>query len=59
MKRSMARRLGCPVMGVIRAFKVVGCRPDEMGIGPALAIPEALKYAGNHEPTNTIAYTKH
>ena len=27
-------------------FAVAGCHPDEMGIGPALAIPKALKQAG-------------
>lgn len=45
-RRSVARRLGLPVLGVIRSFKVVGVKPDEMGIGPAVAIPEALKQAG-------------
>lgn len=44
-RREAARR-GLPVLGVLRAFAVVGCPPDIMGIGPAVAIPEALKKAG-------------
>ena len=30
----------------MRGFAVVGVPPDVMGIGPAYAIPEALKRAG-------------
>ena len=44
--RKEAARRGLPVLGVLRAFAVVGCPPDIMGIGPAIAIPEALKKAG-------------
>eukprot|EP01083_Nonionella_stella_P055510 146407_1 len=46
MKRSTARRLGLEVMGSLKSFAVVGCPPEIMGIGPALAIPEAVKRAG-------------
>ena len=44
--REEASRRGLPVLGTLRAFAVVGVKPDEMGIGPAAAIPEALKMAG-------------
>jgi len=33
-------------MGVLRSFVVVGVEPDEMGVGPAYAIPPALRRAG-------------
>lgn len=45
-RRSAARRLGLPVIGVLKSYAVVGVAPDVMGIGPAYAIPEALKKAG-------------
>ncbi|CAH1238530.1 ACAA1 [Branchiostoma lanceolatum] len=45
-RRSKASELGLPVFGVIRSYAVVGVPPDVMGIGPAYAIPEALKKAG-------------
>ncbi|ESO82471.1 hypothetical protein LOTGIDRAFT_134529 [Lottia gigantea] len=45
-KRSEAERRGWPVLGVLRSFAVAGCPPDIMGIGPAVAIPLALKKAG-------------
>lgn len=45
-KRSAALRHNLPVLGVIRSYAVVGVPPDVMGIGPAMAIPEALKKAG-------------
>lgn len=47
MRRSVANRLQVPVLGVIRGFKVVGVKPDIMGVGPAEAIPAALRNAGN------------
>lgn len=46
MKRSTAQKLGLPIMGVFRTYAVAGCPPDVMGIGPAVAIPPALKAAG-------------
>lgn len=45
MKRSTANRLGLPVELILRSYAVVGCPPEIMGIGPAVAIPEALKRA--------------
>jgi len=46
MKRSKAEQLGVKPIGVYRGAKVVGCAPDEMGVGPAVAIPPALEAAG-------------
>jgi len=45
-KRSVAQKLGLPIMGVFRSFAAVGVDPSVMGIGPAVAIPAALKLAG-------------
>ena len=47
-RRSVAKRLGLPILGVFRSYSVVGVPPDVMGIGPAYAIPQALKQAGEH-----------
>eukprot|EP00462_Mataza_sp_D1_P018265 CAMPEP_0175143288 /NCGR_PEP_ID=MMETSP0087-20121206/13339_1 /TAXON_ID=136419 /ORGANISM="Unknown Unknown, Strain D1" /LENGTH=418 /DNA_ID=CAMNT_0016427321 /DNA_START=20 /DNA_END=1276 /DNA_ORIENTATION=+ len=46
MKRSKAKELGLPIMGVFRSFAVAGVDPAYMGIGPAFAIPKALEQAG-------------
>mmetsp|Transcript_3403 Transcript_3403/g.8436 ORF Transcript_3403/g.8436 Transcript_3403/m.8436 type:complete len:378 (+) Transcript_3403:342-1475(+) len=46
MKRSEAMRRGLPVMGTLRSYAVVGVDPAVMGIGPAVAIPEACRRAG-------------
>ncbi|XP_058874767.1 3-ketoacyl-CoA thiolase B, peroxisomal-like [Acipenser ruthenus] len=45
-RRSAAQQLGLPVLGVLRASAVVGVPPDDMGIGPAYAIPIVLQQAG-------------
>ncbi|KAM9313646.1 LOW QUALITY PROTEIN: 3-ketoacyl-CoA thiolase, peroxisomal [Pholidichthys leucotaenia] len=45
-RRSAVESLGLPVLGVLRSSAVVGVPPDVMGIGPAFAIPAALKQAG-------------
>ncbi|KAI0116759.1 thiolase [Daldinia grandis] len=44
MRRSTATELGLTssIMGKFVAAATVGCAPDEMGIGPALAIPKLL-----------------
>jgi len=44
--RAAAKKHGLPILGTFKAFSVVGCPPDIMGIGPAIAIPEVLKQAG-------------
>jgi len=45
-RRSKAEELGLKVRAIYRSAKVVGCSPDIMGIGPAVAIPVALKDCG-------------
>ncbi|KAI1099784.1 thiolase [Jackrogersella minutella] len=48
MSRSTATELGLTssIMGKFVAAATVGCAPDEMGVGPALAIPKLLSRAG-------------
>ncbi|EGC40032.1 acetyl-CoA C-acyltransferase [Dictyostelium purpureum] len=46
MKRSTAERLGLQIALVFRSFAAVGVEPSVMGIGPAAAIPVAVKQAG-------------
>ena len=46
MSRKKADELGLKALGVLRMFQVVGCDPDEMGVGPLYAIPAALERAG-------------
>lgn len=46
MRRSVAKRIGAPILGVFRAFVAVGVPPEIMGVGPAEAIPAVLKKAG-------------
>ena len=46
MSRERAEKEGKKPLARFVTFAVAGCHPDEMGIGPALAIPKALKQAG-------------
>ncbi|KAF2133329.1 3-ketoacyl-CoA thiolase B [Dothidotthia symphoricarpi CBS 119687] len=48
MRRSTAAALGLSdqIIGKWAGTQVVGCQPDEMGVGPALAVPKLLAYAG-------------
>lgn len=48
MRRSTATALGLDshIIGKWAGTQVVGCQPDEMGVGPALAIPKLLNYTG-------------
>ncbi|KAI4338203.1 hypothetical protein L6164_016547 [Bauhinia variegata] len=46
MKRSVANQKGLPILGVFRTFAAVGVDPAIMGVGPAVAIPAAVKAAG-------------
>ncbi|KAI1809392.1 3-ketoacyl-CoA thiolase-like protein [Poronia punctata] len=48
MSRSKAEELGLSgrIMGKFVSAVSVGCKPDEMGIGPALAIPALLEKLG-------------
>lgn len=45
-RRSVANKLGLPIHGRIVSYACAGVAPDEMGVGPAFAIPVALKKAG-------------
>jgi len=45
-KRSYAKKLGLKILGRFVSYAVTGVPPEIMGIGPAFAIPEALKKAG-------------
>jgi len=46
MSRAKAEELGLRPLAVYRSFAVAGVAPEVMGIGPAEAIPKALKLAG-------------
>jgi len=46
MSAEFAAQIGAPVVGRLIAFATAGCDPEEMGIGPVLAVPKALKLAG-------------
>ncbi|KAH7690624.1 Thiolase protein [Dioscorea alata] len=48
MRRDVAMRKGLPILGVFRSFAAVGVDPAVMGIGPAVAIPAAVRSAGLH-----------
>jgi acetyl-CoA acyltransferase 1 len=41
--RAKAAALGLRVLGVFKSYAVVGVPPAVMGVGPAYAIPAALK----------------
>ncbi len=44
-ERAAAKSAARP-LGIFRGFAVAGCEPDEMGIGPAFAVPKLLAKAG-------------
>ena len=46
MSAERAASLGLKPMARFVAFATAGCPPEEMGIGPAFAIPKVLKLAG-------------
>ncbi len=46
MNETLAEKRGLNPLGVYRGFEVVGCEPDEMGIGPVFAVPKLLKRHG-------------
>ena len=45
-RRSYAEANGLPIVGRFVSFGCAGVPPEIMGIGPAFAIPVALKQAG-------------
>lgn len=46
MDATVAERLGLEALGAFRGFAMAGCEPDEMGIGPVLAVPRLLQRHG-------------
>jgi len=46
MSRERAKELNLNPMAIFRSYAVVGVDPELMGIGPVVAVPKALKYAG-------------
>lgn len=45
-RRDVAKKLGLKIYGRVISYAVAGVPPEIMGIGPAVAIPAALKKAG-------------
>lgn len=45
-RRSIAKKLGLPILGRMHGFATAGVPPHIMGVGPAFAIPEVLKRTG-------------
>jgi acetyl-CoA acyltransferase len=46
MSENKVKELGLKPIAKLKAYTTVGCRPDEMGVGPRYAIPKVLKIAG-------------
>jgi len=46
MEAEEAKRRGAEPLGAFRGFTAGGCKPDEMGIGPVVAVPRLLDRAG-------------
>ncbi|KAE9400456.1 thiolase [Gymnopus androsaceus JB14] len=45
-RRSVAKKLGLPILGKFVAAQAIGVPPRVMGVGPAYAIPHVLKKTG-------------
>lgn len=46
MSGKRAQKEGLKPLGIFRGFAAVGCEPDEMGVGPIVAVPRLLKRHG-------------
>jgi acetyl-CoA C-acetyltransferase len=46
MEAGVAAKKGLKPLGIFRGFASCGCEPDEMGIGPAYAVPRLLERHG-------------
>ncbi len=46
MDGAVAAKRGIKPLGIFRGFATAGCEPDEMGIGPAYAVPRLLERHG-------------
>lgn len=46
MSEEAVKKFGVTPIAKLKCYTVAGCRADEMGVGPAYAIPKVLKMAG-------------
>ncbi len=46
MSEEKVKELGVTPIAKLKCYTTVGCRPDEMGVGPRYAIPKLLKMTG-------------
>jgi len=46
LEEGLAWQLGARPLARLASYAVTGCLPEEMGMGPATAVPKALKMAG-------------
>jgi acetyl-CoA acyltransferase len=46
MSEDAVNKLGVKPIAKVKCYTVAGCKSDEMGVGPAYAIPKVLKLAG-------------
>jgi len=46
MSADKAKSIGLKPLARLTHYAIAGCKPEEMGIGPAFAIPKVLKMAG-------------
>lgn len=46
MSEEACRKYGVKPLAKFKAYVVAGCKSDEMGVGPAYAVPKLLKLAG-------------
>jgi acetyl-CoA acyltransferase len=46
MSEARVKALGLRPLAKLKCYTTVGCRPDEMGVGPRYAIPRVLEMAG-------------
>ena len=46
MTAEKAKAIGVKPIAKLTYYAVAGCKPEEMGVGPAYAIPKVLKLAG-------------
>ena len=46
MSEAMVKKLGVKPIAKLKVYTTAGCEPDEMGVGPAVAIPKLLGLAG-------------
>ena len=57
MSAEKAQQLGLKPIAKLSYYAVAGCKPEEMGIGPSVAIPKVLKLAGLKQ-TKTLIFLR-